>query len=521
MSATYTWNGSNSTWSANTNWLDGSAPPLDASADTLVFSQGTNGVFIADGQTIGNWNISNRNFNFLATGGGSINLSDGSAVSLTTSNTTTIGARSNLLGTATFDVTSGGVISFSTVGNLTGSGGITKNGAGILTIGASSANYTRDTLVNEGTFRITTQGAMSTFSSNVSVLNSSAFFTANFSGTTTFNKNVTGSGTFLKLGAGTLTLSGSNYSNIQNDGSTDLTFGSSATISGTLSGSGSGNFSIGAGQTLDFNSNTVLSRNLGGSGAINKTGGGTLEIASGVTASHSGGTTVSAGTLLVSGTLSNAVSVTGTLAGAGRVGGLTTLNDGANLTPGNGVGTITLAGGLTINSGATVTMQLNSSSHDSVAGGGSVNFGSSGTTLSLNLSGYARPSSETTYNLFTAFSTYLGNFSTISLSNNTQSGMTLADFSFNASNGTLTVVPEPSTWALLSVGAAFVVWRMRRRVRLVESLGAGRDNCSKRRSANAGWWGDLGGHRPPLQKLRKVRHRRALPPSVSAVVDGG
>jgi hypothetical protein len=36
-------------------------------------------------------------------------------------------------------------------------------------------------------------------------------------------------------------------------------------------------------------------------------------------------------------------------------------------------------------------------------------------------------------------------------------------WTYDQNAGTLTVIPEPSTWALIGVGSAFVLWRLRRR----------------------------------------------------------
>lgn len=116
---------------------------------------------------------------------------------------------------------------------------------------------------------------------------------------------------------------------------------------------------------IDATTGTALSFNntVSGSGSVVKTGTGTNIIASGVTASYSGGTTVSNGTFEVDGTLSSAVQVVtnGILGGLGTVSASVTVPGGTISPGGNGTpqGTLTV-GNLTLNN-ATVASELSSS----------------------------------------------------------------------------------------------------------------------------------------------------------------
>jgi len=38
---------------------------------------------------------------------------------------------------------------------------------------------------------------------------------------------------------------------------------------------------------------------------------------------------------------------------------------------------------------------------------------------------------------------------------------------FNATNGLVTVVPEPKTWVMLGIGTSFMLWNLRRKRNLV------------------------------------------------------
>jgi autotransporter-associated beta strand protein len=120
-------------------------------------------------------------------------------------------------------------------------------------------------------------------------------------------------------------------------------------------------------------------------GGLTKKGSGTLTL-SGVN-SYNGATSVKAGTLIVNGSLLGSSPVTvgdssnpstrAILAGEGTVGAVTVgsgANDtGATLNPGNGAGTITgttlTTGGLTLNSGAHISLQLGRTAAGSSTGG--------------------------------------------------------------------------------------------------------------------------------------------------------
>ena len=155
-------------------------------------------------------------------------------------------------------------------------------------------------------------------------------------------------------------------------------------------------------------------------GSLNKTGAGILEL-SGNSNTYGGGTTITAGTLLVtnsnssaSATGSGAVTVnsSGTLAGAGYINaGSNTITINGTLSPGNSAGTITLkAGALTLSSVSTTLFNLGTLS-DLIALGGSTTLNLGG-TLSLSLD--AGFSYANTYTLFNGISgTATGTFGSV------------------------------------------------------------------------------------------------------------
>jgi autotransporter-associated beta strand protein len=104
---------------------------------------------------------------------------------------------------------------------------------------------------------------------------------------------------------------------------------------------------------------------LNGPRPLEKIGAGALILAAANT--YTGPTTVSAGTLVVNGSIaSSAVTVNSgaTLSGTGTVGGLT-INSGATFAPGNSPGTMTVQGNLAFQSGALYVVQINSSTASS------------------------------------------------------------------------------------------------------------------------------------------------------------
>jgi autotransporter-associated beta strand protein len=227
-----------------------------------------------------------------------------------------------------------------------------------------------------------------------------------------------------------------------------------ATYSGNLTIHGAATLTAAASATATF------SGNFSGAGNVTKTGTGTVLLTG--NAAHSGGTTVSAGTLLLNGSHASAVTVStgATLGGNGTISGLATLNSGATLSPGNSVGNLNFNGGLTLAAGSNLVMEINgASSFDTITiAGNSIAYAG---TLTLNFDSGYTPVVNQTYQLVTRTggATASGNFASLAFSNPDYAG------SFDTNSGvlTLTAVPEPKTWALLSLGASFLLWQIRRR----------------------------------------------------------
>jgi autotransporter-associated beta strand protein len=173
-------------------------------------------------------------------------------------------------------------------------------------------------------------------------------------------------------------------------------------------GGGTRSFSIANGTgEVDFSANIAVAN-----GALTKTGAGTMRLNAANT--YTGGTTVSAGRLLVnnatgSGTGSGSVMVDGgALGGTGTIAGAVTILAAGTIAPGNSIGALTISNSLTL-SGVTV-MELNAATrtNDLVRGLTMVTYG--GTLALSNLSGTITASSA--FKLFSANS-YHGAFAAL------------------------------------------------------------------------------------------------------------
>lgn len=317
-----------------------------------------------------------------------------------------------------------------------------------------------------------------------------------------------------KLGANTLTLSGNNSytggtflnagvlavnSNSSLGNSTGvLTFTANSTLRTTASIATTRNYAISSGVTgtIDTEANTLTHNGvISGLGGLAKVGSGTLSISGNNT--YTGATNVSAGTLLINGNMSGAtgavtVASGATLGGSGTVGGNTTIS-GIH-SPGTSPGVQNFASNLTYNSGSSVVWELvaNSTSgrgtnFDGINVAGNLNFaGATTLDLSFNFAGSTVDWSDSLWStsitgtagwLIYDVTGTLSNFSNLSLTaanwtdgqgdlfNSVRAGNS---FSFYQDGSDIylnyTVIPEPSTWALLVIGVTGVMILRRRRM---------------------------------------------------------
>ena len=236
---------------------------------------------------------------------------------------------------------------------------------------------------------------------------------------------------------------------------------------------GSGAVTLSTTPTITVNSNTLtLGGAISGSGlGLTKAGDGTLVL--GGSSTYSGATTVSAGTLEVTGNIESSnvgINFGATMSGIGNAGGTVTLNSGGILSPGLG-GTGTLKVNALIWNGAasaTPTMDFtlsNSNNSSTLANVTNTFVKGSGVDYLFNFedTGFFSGTSPTTYTLID-----FGSNSGFSVGNFTYENLrgTLAgNFVLNANNlQFLVTVPEPAAWPLAAGVAALGLALFRRQL---------------------------------------------------------
>ena len=186
---------------------------------------------------------------------------------------------------------------------ITGAGGLVKQGSGVLTLANANNTYAGGTTIQGGLINFSTLG---------------------------------------NFGTGTITLNG---------GGLQWANGSTTDVSSRLVLAASGG-------TFDTNGTTVtFASGLSGSGGLIKQGLGTLNLAGANT--YTGPTSVSGGTLAVNGSLTSSVTVgpDGTLGGSGTIFGAVSV--AGTLAPGNSIGTLNVTGSLVQAAGSIYQVEAN------------------------------------------------------------------------------------------------------------------------------------------------------------------
>ena len=378
----------------------------------------------------------------------------------------------NVLGNGTDTIQNSGTGLLTLTGTITKNGtiltlkggtyGITVSGAGTI----AGSNSGSDLIVDGGPVTLATANSYNGPTSiiNGATLNANvtnALPTTNGRTAVSLDQSGTGNST-LALGASqsVLSLTGATTSKVTL-GANTLTVGTSTgttTFAGVISGT-NGNLIKDSASTLSLsNTNTYTGTTTVNTGTLLLSGGGTI---------GTGNLVLGGGTFSIASITAGSYALSGSqsLTGAGTILGAAgkTLTVAGTLAPGSsGPGTITLDTVAVTLSGTSTFEFTNTGftagSYDLVQGtvGGGTESITFGGTLNLNFSGgtYTDGSSVTIFNL----NSYSGGFTV------NYSGLGVGQSAtFDPTNGLVTVVPEPATWALLAFSLTTVMVLRRRR----------------------------------------------------------
>ncbi|MDM0015762.1 autotransporter outer membrane beta-barrel domain-containing protein [Variovorax sp. J22P168] len=244
-------------------------------------------------------------------------------------------------------------------GVVSGTGTLTQAGPGVLTLtGANS--YTGTTHIDNGVLSVATDANLGepaapvTFggsTANGGVLqltqsfNSDRALTLNTTGTidigtnnATFTAGIRGPGRLIKLGTGTLILTGGNTFN----GTTTISGGTVEVGGGGSSGTVAGDIHNDGAMVYSRSDSRTYGGVISGTGPLTQAGGGVLTLSG--ASIYTGLTSVNSGVLALNGTVGGNAQVNNgaTLRGTGTVAGQSNVADGGHLAPGNSAGTFSL-----------------------------------------------------------------------------------------------------------------------------------------------------------------------------------
>ena len=434
--------------------------------------------------------------------GGSIDNTSGNAITLTNNNAQTWNGSFTFTGSADLNLGTGAV----SLGTATGTTRTVTVAANTLTVGGVISNGTTANSLTAGGSGTLALNEFNTYTSTTTV----------GAGATLAVSHLANGGSASGIGASTAAgsnLSLSNGATLKYTGSgdsTDRRFTISSTAAGstgTLDASGSGaiNFtsnstspaSIAYGGTNVTHTLILTGTNTGantlaapignnGAGAVSVTKNGTGTWALSGTSTYTGPTTVNAGTLVVglsgAGSLTSSVTVNaGTLAGSGSTTGAVAIGNSTGtsdsfLAPGNSAGTFTTTSILTLNSDATYSFELNSTTPaaDKVVANGVTIIGASFSFTDLGNGSGVTDGMQFVVIDNTSGSAISGTFAnlaqdqTISSNGVTYTASYVGGIGGNDLVLTAAAVPEPNTWAMFFGGLGMLVAFQRSRCRMAK-----------------------------------------------------
>nr|WP_234903066.1 autotransporter-associated beta strand repeat-containing protein [Ensifer adhaerens] len=292
-----------------------------------------------------------------------------------------------------FDIAAGTELGLT--GGLSGNGDLIKQGNGTLRLD-NGANAYGNTLVAAGTL-IGNADSISGKIGNAGTVVFDQTTNAAFAGDI---GALNGSGgRMIKRGAGALSLTGMS--------SLDWTVQAGRLVTSAERFGGNTALAAGASLTFDQAVNTSYGGVISGSGSFAKAGAGLLTL-TGNSSAFSGATTVENGTLAVNGSLGGTVDVLadGRLQGSGAA---SNVRVSGTIAPGNSIGTLNVAGNLTLNSGSIYEVEVNAAGQsDRIVASGTATIAGGSVKVLADTGSYAP---ETKYTIVTANGGRSGSFS--------------------------------------------------------------------------------------------------------------
>jgi fibronectin-binding autotransporter adhesin len=324
------------------------------------------------GTTVSGGTLNALNASGSATGTGTVTINSGAFLQIGGGGT---------VGAVGSDIVNNGGVSFVrtdtlTHGNLiSGSGAVTVTGGATGTIVLTADNtYTGSTTVISGTLQVGNGGASGAVPGNISV-NTGAKLVFNRSDAVGYSGVISGGGSLVKDGSGTLTLASAHtFTGNASIAAGKLTIGTTNALPTTSK------LSIASGATLDVaNDQTIAGFVSAVNGAvIDVTTGKSFTVALGNSSSTYGGDVSGAGAWVINGTGSGALAFTGSAAHTGG----TNIGSGATLDLGGGTATGSIGGDVANNGQLTFNRTSSLTYGGIISGSGKVTHSGGATTLS-------------------------------------------------------------------------------------------------------------------------------------------
>src|SRR5271166_2880097 len=300
-------------WTDTTGWTPNAVPNgTTVTAQLVNPGSGTNNVNLGggtftvnqlqfSGTNAGTWNVTNGTIVFDGTNPTFVNQGGSSGI---------VGLLPSLQLNAntTFEIDNASAVTEVT-GAISGTGQLTKTGSGALVL-IGTNTYSGGTTISAGTLQIGNGGTSGSIVGNVADNGTLAF---DRSDAVTFSGVISGTGSLVQLGSGTLVLTGNNTYT----GGTTISAGTLQIGNGGTTGSITGNVTDNGTLAFDRSDAVTFAGAISGTGSLAQLGSGTLTLTGNNT--YTGSTTISAGTLQVgnggtSGSISGPVTDNSTLA---------------------------------------------------------------------------------------------------------------------------------------------------------------------------------------------------------------